>query len=115
MKDSYLNSQKRLDDILKSIHKIELITKKETGKSFKGDWKVNNIVLYNFSIIGEAIIYVEKDILDKYDYPWHKVRSLRNLVAHEYFHIKLEAVWDIVKKDLPELKAVIEKIIENEF
>lgn len=115
MKNRPSDSQKRLDDILNSIHRIENYTELETGESFMENQIANEAVLYNFSIIGEAIIYIEKDILDKYDYPWYKARSFRNLIVYEYFNIKLEAVWDIIKKDLPELKAVIKTILENEF
>ena len=66
-------------------------------------------------MIGEAIIHVEDEKLDKYDYPWHKVRSFRNIIAHKYFNIKLAAVWAIIQNDLPELKKVVEQILENEF
>jgi uncharacterized protein with HEPN domain len=67
--------------------------------------------LFQFSVIGEAIIHIESSILDKYDYPWHKVRSFRNLISHEYFNIKLEAVWELIIADLPELKQVIKNML----
>ena len=66
-------------------------------------------------MIGEAIDHVEDVKLNKYDYHWHKVRSFRNLIAHEYFNIKLTAVWEIIENDLPELLKVVNQIIANEF
>ena len=56
-----------------------------------------------------------KTQLDKYIYPWYKVKSFRNMIAHEYFNIKLPAVWHIIEKDLQELKGVIQTILNNEF
>jgi uncharacterized protein with HEPN domain len=37
------------------------------------------------------------------------------MIAHEYFNIKLIAVWAIIQNDLPELNKVVEQIIANEF
>jgi uncharacterized protein with HEPN domain len=72
-------------------------------------------VLLQFIIIGEAIIHVEKETLEKYDYPWFKVRAFRNFIAHEYFDINPCAVWKIIKQDVPELKTLVGLIILNEF
>ncbi|RLD41691.1 MAG: hypothetical protein DRI89_09165 [Bacteroidetes bacterium] len=36
-------------------------------------------------------------------------------MSHEYFNIKLEAVWDIVVNDLPELKEIVNLILVNGF
>ena len=71
--------------------------------------------MFQFSVIGEAVIHVETSLLDIYEYPWHKVRAFRNLISHEYFNIKLDAVWDIIANDLPGLKQIIETILNNEF
>ena len=76
---------------------------------------LHNAVMMQFIIIGEAIIHVENEKLEKYNYPWYKVRSFRNMIAHEYFNIKLPAVWKIIENDLPKLKEVVERILEKEF
>jgi uncharacterized protein with HEPN domain len=39
---------------------------------------------------------------------------LRDVLAHEYFGVKIERLWDIVKKDLPELKNKIKAIKDKE-
>ena len=51
----------------------------------------------------------------KYNYPWYKVKSLRNMIAHEYFNIKLPAVWQIIENDLQQLKEVVQTILKKEF
>lgn len=110
-----LESQVRLEHILKSISDIERYVYNKTSEIFCEDSLLNNAVLFQFSIVGEAIIHVEREILNQYAYPWHKVRSFRNLIAHEYFNIKLNAVWKIIEDDLPELKKTVQTILENEF
>ena len=101
--------------MIDAMTEIRNYTARETLISFKQNNMLNNAVLFQFSVTGEAINHIEGDILGKYDYPWHKVRSFRNLVAHEYFNIKLEAVWKIVELELPALQKKVEQILKNEF
>lgn len=93
----------RLRDINKSVKAIVAYTKDMNCNLFVKNKVIRDAVLYNFLIIGEAINNVDKEILKKSTYPWYKVKSFRNFVAHEYFNIKFESVWMIIEKDLPEL------------
>jgi len=115
MKDSRNSSYERLLHIQKAILEIESFTSIADINHFLNDQLLASAVLFQFSVIGEAIIHIETSLLEKYDYPWYKVRALRNLISHEYFHIKLEAVWNIIVNDLPELKNEINIILKNEF
>ena len=60
-------------------------------EAFLSDQLMVSAVLFQFSVIGEAVNQVDVDLLSKYDYPWHKVKAFRNLISHVYFQIKLEA------------------------
>lgn len=115
MKDKQLEREIRLQHMLKAIDDIQNFTKHETLKSFCENSILNNAVLYNFTIMGEAVIHIENEKLKKYNYPWYKVRSFRNMIAHEYFNIKLSSVWEIIQQDLPELKTLITTILDNEY
>lgn len=115
MKDHHIESKKRLEHILSAIENIEKFVKNETVETFIMNELLYQAVLYNFSVIGEAIIQVENEKLNKYDYPWYKVRSFRNMIAHEYFNIELRAVWLTITNNLPELKNAINKVLINEF
>ena len=115
MKNQKVDSYERLAHIQKAINMIEVFIRDTNKEAFLNDQLVTSAVLFQFSVIGEALIHVEEDLLSKYEYPWHKVRAFRNLISHVYFQIKLEAVWNIIVKDLPELKQLIETILKNEF
>lgn len=108
-------SKVRILQIRNAILEIERYTNREDEKSFSENNMLNNAVLFQFSIIGEAVNHVNEDLLKKYEYPWYRVRSFRNLIIHEYFNIKLSAVWNIIVNDLPDLKEYIEQILDNEF
>ena len=115
MKDSHVESQQRLKHIEQAIAGIEKFVTGETMESFCEKDMLHDAVLMQFIIIGEAIMHVENEKLDKYDYPWYKVKLFRNMIAHEYFNIKLPAVWQIIENDLKKLKMVIKAILRNEF
>lgn len=115
MKDSNMESLIRLQHILQAIATIEKFTKGETEKTFCENDMLQDAVMMQFIIIGEAIIHVENEKLDKYKYPWYKVKSFRNMIAHEYFNIKFSAVWQIVENELEQLKMIVNTILEKEF
>ncbi|MEK7718436.1 MAG: HepT-like ribonuclease domain-containing protein [Bacteroidota bacterium] len=115
MRDQHLDSHQRLQHISKAIEDIFKYVSNETLNTFCEKEIIHDAVLFQFSIIGEAINFIDPEILEKYNYQWYKVRSFRNLISHEYFNIKMEAVWQIIQKDLPELKIVIKSILKNEF
>jgi len=69
----------------------------------------------NFEIIGEASSKIPQDIRDKYPFiEWRKIADLRNILAHEYFGIDYEIMWEIIKDKLPDLQKGIKTILEKE-
>lgn len=45
--------------------------------------------------------------------PWKSIAGMRDRIAHVYFGIDLDIVWNTVKEKLPELRPVIQSILEN--
>lgn len=44
---------------------------------------------------------------------WPQIIAMRNLLAHEYFGIDLDEVWQVAERDLPDLKQNLNKIRES--
>jgi uncharacterized protein with HEPN domain len=42
------------------------------------------------------------------------MRETRNELAHEYYNVKPEVSWSIVKRELPPLKPIIKKMLDRE-
>ncbi len=84
-------------------------------ETFLADSKLQDAILYQLIIIGEAVVHIDNELLDKYPYPWFKIRALRNYAAHEYFNIQMWAIWDVVVIHIPELEILAHKILAEEF
>jgi uncharacterized protein with HEPN domain len=76
-------------------------------EDFLADKRTQQAVIMSLIIIGEAATKV----IEGYDgfalshpgVPWRSMRGMRNRVAHGYFDINLDVVWDTVKTALPDL------------
>lgn len=45
--------------------------------------------------------------------PWRNMRGLRNRIAHGYFDINLDVVWDTVQTALPELLKQLPAVVRD--
>ncbi len=64
----------------------------------------------NFVVIGEAVLRLEPSFIEtNIAIEWHKIKGFCNLIAHDYFGIDTEEVWDIVTNKIPDLKAFIQE------
>src|ERR1035437_1931614 len=92
-----------LEDMFQSMQRIEEYLGDLDFKKFQMTHIVVDAVVRNFEIIGEASRKIPSDIQEEYpDIPWRKMYGLRNLIAHEYFGIDYEMIWEIAKNNLPQ-------------
>jgi uncharacterized protein with HEPN domain len=103
-----------LEDIIESIQKIKIYTSGLSLDDFLKDDKTIDAVIRNFEIIGEASNRIPDEIRDKFQLVnWHRIRGFRNRIVHDYMGIDYEIVWEIIEKDLEELKNKIQQIRDS--
>ena len=103
-----------VQDIFHAINDIEGFIVGMDYIQFSGDEKTKSAVVWQIHIIGEATKNLPKSITDKYEeLPWKYMARIRDKIAHFYFGIDYEIVWDVVKSKLPEIKPKIEKVIRE--
>ena len=103
-----------LEDILKSCQRITGYTVGMTFDAFVKDILVYDAVLRNIEIVGEAVKQIPKGIQKQHpEIDWRRIAGMRDIVAHHYFSIHDEIVWDIVANKIPELEAQVGQILKE--
>ncbi len=76
-------------------------------EDFLEDKRTQQAVIMSLIIIGEAATKVMEGYAEftqtHAQVPWRHMRGMRNRIAHGYFDINLDLVWDTVQTALPEL------------
>lgn len=101
--------QQRLADylahILEAIERIDQYTEDMDEVAFLGSPLVQDAVIRNIEIIGEASHNIEVHYPDfvttNPGLPLSSAYQMRNAVAHGYFKVDLEIVWKTIRRDLP--------------
>ena len=104
-----------LSDILTSIAKIQNSIKGHNQDYFLENEIIFDGIILNLQIIGESAKNIPQSIREKYpQIDWKSLIGLRNIIAHTYFTIDPDIIWDIAKTELEPLKNCIELIQQNE-
>ena len=81
---------------------------------FLGNKEKQYAVMRAIEIIGEAAKNLSTELKVKYHkIPWKTVAGMRDVLIHKYFGVKLERVWEVTQKDMPELKKQIAEILKE--
>lgn len=103
-----------LEHILECINLIEEYIKGKTKKDFFNTIQIQDAVIRRIEIIGEAVRNLPDDFKTKnIEVPWKKISGMRDILIHKYFGVDLELTWEVVKRDLNDLKKKIIKIKEK--
>lgn len=100
--------------ILDASEKIQRFTADHfDADSFFKDEETFDAVLLNFVIIGESVTRLSDEIKVRNDHiPWRQIKEFRNIVAHDYFGVDAEEVWQIIQHSLPTLDSNIRALLK---
>jgi uncharacterized protein with HEPN domain len=79
--------------------------------AFLAERMVQDAVIRNFEIIGEAATRLSPAIRENGNIPWARIIAFRNRLIHGYWSVDLILVWDVVTHDLPVLKAEVTRLL----
>lgn len=104
-----------LDDIRESCEKIARYSQGLDFEEFASDEKTFDAIARNLEIIGEAAKHISPEMRQRYaSVEWNKIAGLRDVVAHEYFGLDEDILWDIVQNRIPRLLEQIRQILATE-
>jgi uncharacterized protein with HEPN domain len=72
---------------------------------------VQDDVIRNFEIIGEAASRLSPALRSRSGAPWGKIIAFRNRLIHGYWSVDLLLVWDVIANDLPVLKGEVDHLL----
>lgn len=97
-----------------ALEKIKKYSKGMTLESFSKSEETFDAVMMQMIVVGESVNRLSADFKEKHDeLPWYQAVGLRNQMAHGYFDIKPEIVWQTAKEDLPNLNRQVKDILEK--
>ena len=107
----------RLRHILQAIERIDRYTATMDQSTFLDDSLVQDAVIRNLEIIGEAA----NDILKRHSefaaarphLPLTQAYQMRNALAHGYFSVDFRLVWQTVVSDLPSLNVQVQQALDD--
>jgi uncharacterized protein with HEPN domain len=103
-----------LAHILEAIERIEEYVSDMDELSFLENKMVQDAVIRNLEIIGEASNNIEKRFpqfaATHPQLPLSSAYQMRNAIAHGYFKVDLEIIWKTIHRELPGLHAQIREV-----
>ncbi len=96
------------------LEKAELLIEGVSYEQFEADFRNNFAVIRALEIIGEASKRLPNSLRASYpEIPWKGMAGMRDRIIHGYDNVDYQIVWEFVKKDIPEIKPLVKKVLSD--
>jgi uncharacterized protein with HEPN domain len=103
-----------LEHIKGSIGKIQSYTEGLSEEGFQRSTLVQDAVVRQFEIIGEATKRLSDDLKQQYpEVPWKDMAGMRDVLIHDYINVEIDIVWKTVTDYVQPLLEQINRIIKE--
>lgn len=103
-----------LEDIATACEKILSYTNGMEIAEFSSESLVQDAVVRNLIVIGEAAAKFTKDFVESNDtFPVKEAVTMRNKIVHDYDFVDYQVVWETVVNDIPQLLKATRKLLPD--
>lgn len=92
-------------------------TRRTSKADFLRDRRRQQAVLLNSITIGEAATLLASEraafVTSASEIPWHKMRGMRNVMAHEYWSVNVDVVWETIATSIPDPNSGIAELLST--
>lgn len=104
----------RVRHILETTEYLRILLHDMTFEQFAADRTIVLASLHSLQIAGEAAGALPERFREEHpELPWREMRDMRNVIAHRYFEIDLEVVWDTIHSDLLPLESDFRRLLDS--
>ena len=108
----FSDARRHLEDVLDAINKIDEFIGAIDLIAYRADEKTKAAVERKIQVLTEAIIRLDDESPGAYPEIDQKAyRGMGNILRHSYHRVDDGIVWNTVKEDLPDLRAIVQKLL----
>ncbi|RLB53556.1 MAG: nucleotidyltransferase [Deltaproteobacteria bacterium] len=97
-----------LRDMVEACSRIAEYADGRDSADIFGDRKRRDAILWNLLVLGEAAKGVPADVRARFPaIEWRKIAGFRDVLAHGYFGLDEDIVWDVIENKLPGLLTLL--------
>jgi uncharacterized protein with HEPN domain len=97
-----------IDDIVESIDNISTAIVDKRFEDYVGDWVLRRATERGVEIISEASRRIPEELRNtQTQIPWPLILGIGNVLRHEYRRVSNEAMYNIARNELADLKIAV--------
>ncbi|HEX8691092.1 MAG TPA: DUF86 domain-containing protein [Longimicrobium sp.] len=104
-----------LGDMIASAESVLSEVDGLTREEFDADERVRKIILLDLLTLGEAAKHIPEEVRARYpEITWRKIVGLRDVIAHSYYRLDEDVIWNIATTMMGNLRSVLVQIAGEE-
>ena len=110
-----IRNLERLEHILEAINVLINYKESHSLEDAQADPVVYFGLVKHVEIIGEAVYKLTLDYRARHtEVNWGDIERMRHVLVHGYYKIRPHQLWQTIVEDIPNLKPIIERLIQEE-